>query len=149
MQLFPDEKIITQSNDKTVTLTTHRLYQEQKGMGGGTTKSIMLEHITSCESENSRSWFWIVIAALGVGGVFYSSNSERNDLMVPSLCVLVISVVLFMATQRATVKIASPSAVMLINVNRMKREKITEFIDQIEQTKHQRISSLGSKGVVS
>ena len=87
--------------------------------------------------------------ALGGLGVLYGSEeSQASEMVIPSLCAVVLGITFFMGTKQASIKISSPSAVMLINVNRMSREKINEFIDLIEQTKHARISSLGTKGAI-
>jgi hypothetical protein len=59
LSLFPQEHILSQSSDNSFILTSHRLYQQEKVFSSTQTKSIMLEHITSCESINKRYYFLV------------------------------------------------------------------------------------------
>jgi len=51
MILFPDEELISTSDTNEVFLTSHRIIQQHKSLSSSQTKSIMLEHITSCQSK--------------------------------------------------------------------------------------------------
>lgn len=55
LTLFPDEKIVSQSDDNSVTLTTHRICYEYREFGRSYNQNVMLEHITSCESVANSS----------------------------------------------------------------------------------------------
>jgi len=144
MKTFDDEKIITQSDDGTVTLTSHRINQEVKSFSKSTSKSIMLEHITSCETIHKQSWLLIIMAVIGILGAGYGVADNNEDLTIPAAVIGLVCLIAFWLTRRAFIKVASPSTVMHINVKGMPRERITEFVDQIEHTKHSRLSTMNT-----
>ena len=141
MTLFPDESVVIKSDDNAVTLTTHRICFEQKGFQTSGTKNIMLEHITSSESLTNKYYFWLIVASFGIlvllGG--------DNDIKVFGGIAGMVGIAAFFLTRKAFVKIASPTSEILINVKGMDRSKILEFIDKVEQTKHKRLSSIGTR----
>ena len=141
MTLFPDESIITQSDDNAVTLTTHRICFEQKGFQTSGTKNIMLEHITSSESITKKYYFWLMVALLGILVLLGADNGLKVFGGIAGM----VGVAAFFLTRKAFVKIASPTSEILINVKGMDRSKILEFIDKVEQTKHKRLSSIGTR----
>lgn len=142
LSLFPDEKIVTQSSEGEVTLTTHRICYEYKEWGRSYNQSIMLEHITSCENNNSTQ-IWILI--LGVLFIFGGIFSGDNDVIMPFVALAVVCGLLYWFTRRNLVIVSSPSTKMQIKVVGMERTKVLDFINKIEQTKHQRISSLNNR----
>lgn len=142
MQLFPDEKMVSTSNDNTIFLTTHRIYQEEKGFSSSTTKSIMLEHITSCSSLHKKNFFWIFVALVGASVIVYSMSENEDAGFLAGGGLIVVGLVLFFITQRGFIRVASPSADIMMKVSGMKRPQITEFIDLVELTKHQRVTAL-------
>lgn len=142
MVLFPDESIVTESKDKSVTLTTHRICYEKRGIQTSGTKNIMLEHITSCESVTKKYFFWLLLTIIGLLMLL----SGANDNIQPIGGLLgIIGVAAFFLTRKAFVRVASPTSEILINVKGMDRSKVLEFIDRIEQTKHKRLVAVGGK----
>jgi len=127
MILFPDEKIVTQSDDNSVTLTTHRICFESRGLQTSGTKNIMLEHITSCESAAKKYYFWIILAVVGL--LILVPGNEQIKLIGGLLGM--VGVAAFFLTRKAFVRIASPTSEILINVKGMDRSKVLEFIDKI------------------
>jgi hypothetical protein len=141
MTLFQDESVVIKSDDNAVTLTTHRICFEQKGFQTSGTKNIMLEHVTSCESITKKYYFWLIITVLGILALI----GADNDIKAVGGIAGIIGVAAFFLTRKAFVKIASPTSEILINVKGMDRSKVLEFIDRIEQTKHKRLSTIGTR----
>ena len=141
MTLFPDESIVIQSNDNKVTLTTHRICFEQNGFQTSGTKNIMLEHVTSCESITTKSYFWLVVALFGV----FILLAGENDFKPAGGLAGMIGVGAFFLTRKAFIKISSPTSEIIINVKGMDRSKIIEFIDKVEQTKNKRLLAIGKR----
>jgi uncharacterized membrane protein (Fun14 family) len=133
MNLFPDEKVVVEANDKIVTLTTHRICYEQKEWGKSQNINIMLEHITSSENRYTSNIFFLILGVIGL-----ALGYVRFEVVL----VGVLFLVLYFLSRKNVVYVSSPSSTIKINVNGMKRERVLEFIDRIEQTKHQRLMSL-------
>jgi hypothetical protein len=145
LQLFPDEQLLTQSTDGGVTLTTHRIAYEYKEWGRSYNQSIMLEHITSCENAYNTHVFLLILGGLFfVGGLIAAINSNTEGFGITTL-MAVICGTLYWLSRSNLVIIASPSTKMLIKVNGMKRDRVLEFINKVEQAKHKRVLTLNNK----
>lgn len=143
--LFPDEKIITNSNANKVVLTTHRICYEYKEWGRSYNQSIMLEHITSCENYNTRKNWLLVLSILSGLISIYVLSEDNSDMFSFFFIIAIIALVLFWITRKNSIIIGSPSTKMILNVTGMKRENILSFINTIEQTKHKRQLTLNKK----
>ena len=56
MKLIEKEKVVLESKNNRLKLTTHRLRYEHKSYMGSTIKSIMLEKLTSCELKHQMDY---------------------------------------------------------------------------------------------
>ena len=147
LDLFPDEKIITQSNGGIVTLTSHRICYEQKEWSQSYNQNIMLEHITSCENKSTSNVWILIIGTISIIIAFASTNPKDAISFVFILALL--SFLLYRASRRSEIIISSPSTKMKINVKEMRREQVLNFINMVEQTKHRRIISLNNRSIVT
>ncbi|WP_296685830.1 hypothetical protein [Flavobacterium sp.] len=68
LTLFEGEKIVSQSNDKSVTLTTHRILYKTAVWGNTYNQNIALEHITSCENKHIS---YVLIIFLAIGSILF------------------------------------------------------------------------------
>ncbi len=136
LTLFPDEKVVMQSNDKSATLTTHRICYESKEWGKAYNQNIMLEHVTSTENMYTQNSLFLIIGCiLLVGGVLISEmNSFNRGATTGSIILGLLLILIYFLTRRNTIIIGSPSTKMKINVNGMHRDKVLDFINTIEQT---------------
>lgn len=68
MQLLEGEEVLLTPRTLNCTvLTTHRVFNEGRGWGFGSTVSILLEHVCSSELEyHSRPWLILIGLVLGV-----------------------------------------------------------------------------------
>jgi len=145
IKLFPDEKIIINSDSDKVILTTHRICYEYKEWGRSYNQSIMLEHITSCENHNiKRNWLLIIAGLLLIFGLFGASQGSIQVLGLFGLIAIGVFG-LYWITRQNSIIIGSPSTKMLINVTRMRRESVLSFINDIEQAKHKRVLTMSTK----
>lgn len=143
--LFPDEKIIVQSDKKQVILTSHRICYEYKEWGKAYNQSIMLEHITSCENYSSQRNLLLIMAIISLVLTIIGFGNNEEDMSVLFFFLTMIFSLLFWLTRRNYIVIGSPSTKMSINVKRMSREKVLSFINDIEQTKHLRLKSINKQ----
>jgi hypothetical protein len=145
LQLFSDEQLLTQSTDGGVTLTTHRIAYEYKEWGRSYNQSIMLEHITSCENAyNTQVWLLILSGLCFIGGLVAAANSNTETFGMATVIAIIFAAIYWL-TKSNLVIIASPSTKMLIKVNGMKRDRVLEFINKVEQAKHKRILTLNNR----
>lgn len=110
----------------------------------------MLEHITSCENFYS-SQIWL----LALGGLFIvlglitgaTSSTYDNHSQAISLYILLALIcgTLYWSSRRSYITIASPSTKMKINVAKMKKQQVLDFINKVELAKHKRISGLNNR----
>lgn len=140
MKLFPDENIIQESDNGSIVLTTHRLFQEEKGLGKHNTKSIMLEHITSCESHKKTQYKFFLISLIG----FFMVLTEVDGMIEMGVFLVIVGLALFFLTKKTIIIIASPTSKILIYVKSMKRRNVEDFIDELEKAKHKRLLKVGN-----
>ena len=137
LSLFPDEILLTESSDGSVTLTTQRIYKEEKQLGSSYSQSIMLEHITSCEnSSKSQVWLLVLGLLLLILGLLAKS---------PVALVSIVFIGLYSFTKKSLVIISSPSTKMELKVNGMKQEQVQSFINKVEHAKHKRLLELNTR----
>lgn len=137
--LFEGEEIISQSNDKQVTLTSHRVYLNSSQFGQAHIASIMLEKISSVEIHYSS---WILFLILGgltaIAGVLSGANNQ-GDMMVAGLGVAGIFILLYFLTRKHVVTIASDGGAKInFKTKGMKQETIIAFINQVDKAKNNR-----------
>lgn len=145
IDLFPDEKIVTTSDNDQVILTTHRICYEHKDWGKSYNQSIMLEHITSCENHSSNKYGLLIIAALSLFFAVFSLGNNTEEGALLGGAISVVCVFYYYISRRNFITIGSPSTKMNINVQGMKRDNVLAFINRIEQTKHTRLLSMNKK----
>lgn len=143
LTLFPDERIITESNEQSVILTTHRICYEKQEWGNSYNQSIMLEHITSCENRSKNKYWLIIIAGFAIAiGLFNATINNNEGILGVCLLIALLLGLLFQFTKKNLIIIGSPSTKMVINVKGMHKDTVLSFINKIEQAKHTRLTTL-------
>jgi hypothetical protein len=140
--LFEGEEIITQSDDKTVTLTTHRLRYNSSSYDKAHIISIMLEKISSIEIHY-KSWILFLLAGIIIiaGGLLAGANNQ-GEAMSAGIFVGLILVVIYYFTRRHVVTIASDGGANInFQTKGMKRETIIDFINKIEKAKNKKMNA--------
>lgn len=138
MNLISNEEILMYGDNKQITLTTHRIRQENTEWGKLHLSSIMLEHITSCEYSRKSN---PVLVLFGIGliciGVYFDNNNSQE----PAAGFFIIGILLIIGyfyTTKRGLTISSPSAKITLNTKGMKDENIKLFIDNLESAKNER-----------
>ena len=137
LSLFPDEKLITESTDGGIILTSQRICREEIQFGNANSQSIMLEHVTSCESS-SKSKMWLLV--LGILILILGAAIQS-----PIALLSILFFWVYFYSRKSVIIISSPSTKMEINVIGMKLDQVQSFINKVEHTKHQRLLDLNSK----
>lgn len=147
LTLFSDETIVAQPT-KYVTLTTHRIWNEKSSFSKTVQQSIMLEHITSCESRRT-SYILLLLLAIALGaGAINMSTTHADEATAPLALAGVLFVVLYFSIKRTKMIISSHSIKMHISLTGLKRDKVHDFVNTIEQTKQKRLDSLRHPGTI-
>lgn len=149
MNLLPSEQILMEGDYKQITLTTHRIRQENKTWSHVDLISIMLEEVTSCEYiKRSNPIILIVGILFGVLGAFAASQGHGDAAQTVGggafLSGLVLIIVYFLTIRRG-LNISSPTAKIKMNTKGMKSENIKAFIDRLEAAKNDRLMRLNGK----
>lgn len=146
MQLFPDEYVITSSNDNSVILTSHRITYNYASLNRSQTQTIMLEHITSCEREKSANKLYLVLALIGTF-IFVGGTNIKNELQVfLGAAFALIMGWQYLSSRKSLILISSPSATIKITGSSLSKEQIQSFINKVEHAKHQRLMSVAKQG---
>lgn len=133
MKLFEGEKIVSQSIHSLVnlTLTTHRISYDYSVWGTSINKSILLEHITSCENKYTSQIGFIALAIISLI-IGFSIGTDAS--MGIGFVSFIFFSIIYALTRQNNIIIGSPSTRIRVNVSGMQREKILEFIDLIDET---------------
>jgi uncharacterized membrane protein YtjA (UPF0391 family) len=140
-KLFEGETIVSQSEYRLceITLTTHRICYEYSVWGNSYNQNIALEHVTSCENKYVSQIGFIVLSI--ISPIFGFSIGKEISIGIGFLLFFVF-VMIYLITKQNNIIIGSPSTRMKINVKGMEKDKIIDFIDLIEETKHKKTLSL-------
>lgn len=142
MNLMIDEKILMDGDNKQITLTTHRIRQENKKWGKLDLISIMLEQVTSCQYSKKSKPIFLIIGFLLFGLAFIIGSQEGEDGPVIAsgiaLIGLVLIIIYFFTIERGLF-ISSATAKIKLNTKGMKDENIKLFIDKLEVAKNNRL----------
>jgi hypothetical protein len=141
IKLFEGEKIVSQSEHRLVelTLTTHRICYEYSVWGYSYYQNIPLEHITSYENKYASQIVFVILSVLYL--IFGISISTEISIGVGFFLFFVFAIIYVLSRQNNII-VGSPSTRMKIDVKGMGKEKILDFIDLIEETKHKRVKVL-------
>jgi hypothetical protein len=134
--LLPNERLICQSTDGNVNLTTYRILYEYKEWGQYHKESIMLEDIIACENK-SRTYAWLPF----LGTVFILIAFLLPVKLAGIIAGLICFGIYWNANKNVLV-ISSSDTTTKINVDGMKSGKIIDFMDKIEKAKNERLLNI-------
>jgi hypothetical protein len=148
LPLLDGERLLHQSPNQVVSLTTHRVRMHRASGSAAHIVSMMLEKVSACEIRYlSHPWLLLVGALLVVGGVL--ALFQRTEPGIVALLLLVGGVLLtaYFVSRHHVVSIASDGGTRLsFETKGMPREVVIGFIDNLEQAKNQRMLQL-SRGI--
>ena len=117
MTSIENEKLLLESDNKQIRLTTHRLRYYESPKKSSNFNSIMLDRISSIELNYYKSSIWLLIIGI---------------LTIPIL-IGIILIILFFTSKRHIVTITPDGGKSIIfETKGMKREFLEDFIDKVE-----------------
>ena len=130
---FENEKVLSNTANGLVNLTTHRVQLKSSTIGRVHIISILLNRVSSISSNYRSKPIYLVISflALAAGGYLYLDNSE-DAALVP----FAFSVIFFIAyffSRKHRVSIASCGGdIISFSTTGMSKDSVISFIDEVE-----------------
>ncbi|TDN37022.1 hypothetical protein E4631_19630 [Hymenobacter sp. UV11] len=148
LSLLDGERLLHQSPNQVVSLTTHRVRLHRASGSAAHIVSMMLEKVSSCEIRYlSHPWLLLVGALLAVSGVL--ALFQRVEPGIVALLLLVGGglLIAYFASRHHVVSITSDGGTRLsFETKGMQRQVVIGFIDHLEQAKDQRMLQLSRGG---
>src|SRR5688500_9053460 len=130
MNYFPDEKLLIESDNKVLVLTTHRIRYDSIGRGGGWADrtelvSILLEEVTSCAITRTSypMLLWLALAGLLIA-------ISLDDMTIVGIALTVLFAGGFFMSQRQVLLISSAGNKIQVNTAGMSLQSVREFVDE-------------------
>jgi hypothetical protein len=119
MNAFENEKLIIESDNKQIRLTSHRLRYYETPKNNSDFTSIMLDKISSIELTYYKSSIWLLIIGI---------------VTIPILVGLIL-IYMFITSNRHVISVTPDGGKPIIfETKGMKRNFLDDFIDKVEQT---------------
>ena len=119
MNAFENEKLIIESDNKQIRLTSHRLRYYETPKNNSDFTSIMLDKISSIELTYYKSSIWLLIIGI---------------VTIPILVGLIL-IYMFFTSKRHVISVTPDGGKPIIFATKgMKRNFLDDFIDKVEQT---------------
>lgn len=136
MNYFPDEKLLIESDNKVLVLTTHRVRFDSMEGGLAVRKelvSILLEELASCAITRAS---YPILLLLALAGVVLAVVVEGASIVGIALAILFTGG--FFLSQRQVLLLSSAGSKIQVNIAGMTLRSVREFIDEIEKAKNHR-----------
>lgn len=126
MKLMTDEKILLESNDNELVLTTHRVRLTSESFGHARIISIMLDELASCAITRISHPIFLVLAGICfVGGALIAVNGRGNEgALIGGIVLAVILVVIYLLNRQQVLALASAGATIQVNTQGMKLDDV-------------------------
>ena len=130
--MLPGERVILESDAKTLVLTSHRVRYHATGWGSSKVISIMLEEVSSCGLVRVSHPGLLLLAAVCGLTLVAVEDELRPILLVMGLAL----VVAFLFTRRNILAIASSGHTIATPTSGMSTANVMMFIEQTEAAKN-------------
>lgn len=142
--LLSGEEILTESNDKTITLTNYRIRYYETRFGHASLASIHLDKLSAIEMKYKSNLLFLYLGVLAIiaGFIVAIADEHVGDLLIGIIPGIVLFV-FYWLTKHHVVHLSSDSGVKIeFKTKGMKNETIVAFINQIEQARQNYIQKL-------
>lgn len=139
MNVFPGEKVLIESDNRVLVLTTHRVRYDAIGKSVGWADrtelvSILLEELAACAIMRTS---YPILLLLALVGLLIALLVEGGA--IAGIVLVVLSLGGFLLSQRQVLVLASTGGVHIqVNTSSMSLQAVRDFIDEVEQAKNQR-----------
>ena len=152
MEMVAGEKVLLQSNEGSIVLTTHRVRFSAETGGQGQTVSMTLDAVASCGLVTKSYPLLLVIAGfLSIAALLAALRGE-GGIAVMGFLFAAVPVVAYFVTREVVLEIRSMGGDKIQVAMKAKHEAVIPFVDAVENAKLallegvQRASSVRSTG---
>jgi len=141
--LLDGEQVIMQLNGDVITLTNLRLRYTNSQWGKTHIVSLLLEKISSIEIHYRSKIIFVILAIFAIaGGLIAGANGDEEFIGV-GIGAGVVLIILYLISRKHFLTISSVGGGKIhLHTKGMKREKILDFINQLESAIRQRREEL-------
>jgi hypothetical protein len=139
MNHFPDEKVLIESDNKTLVLTTHRVRYDAIGKGGGWADrtelvSMMLEELAACAITRLS---YPVLLLLALACLLLALVVEDRAIIGVALAIFFVGG-FFLSQRQVLLLISAGGGKIQVNTGGMTLQAVRDFVDEVEKAKNQR-----------
>jgi hypothetical protein len=138
VNLMPGEKVLLESDNGKLVLTSRRVSFEASAAGMAEFTSIMLEELASCQITHTSKPILLVLAVLSVLGGAYFNTSRDSTALVIGVIAAVLFVIAYFVTRTQVISLASAGATIHAGTQGMSMDTARQFIDKAELAKNER-----------
>lgn len=136
MELVPGEARLSEANDGSVVLTSHRVRLDQGSGRGDHFVSMTLDQVASCSLDTRSYPFLLLLAVLLIVGGFQIGGERLATVSVGVGAVLAVGcVILYLVTREQLITVRSAGDSIEIRTRGMARGACVQFIDDVERAK--------------
>jgi hypothetical protein len=139
VNLMPGEKVLIQSDNGKLVLTSHRVRFEARVSGRAKFTSIMLEGLVSCQITYTSApiLLWLALLSLPVGAYF--NTARDNTSVIVGLIAAALFVLGYFVTRTRVLSLASAGGATIdVGTKGMSMDTAKQFIDKAESAKNER-----------
>ena len=133
MELFPDERVLLESDTKELVLTTHRVRLQARQFGRARLTSILLSELQGCEISYTSSPSLLIIGGLTLLFGFLIGDTLAV-IIGTTLGLLIIGAYLY--SRRQVMQLSAGFVAIKVRVEGMGMQNATRFIDALEAAKN-------------
>lgn len=138
MKLLPGESIVSETSDKHLTLTTHRVRYDDRVPGTTRVIGITLDAVSSCGIVSKSYPILLLLAILaGVFGLIQGVGRESEDqgMAYASILLALVFVMAYFLSRTMALAISSPSQSITVSVEGLNLDALVSWVDDVEQAK--------------
>ena len=135
MNYLPDEKMLMESDNKEIILTTHRI----RRFAGSRMTSIMLEEVDSIELlVYANLWILFIAVTSLVTGLLFAMIADNAAYALIGILLGAVFLIWYLFNRKQVVSINSNKANIMIETRGLPLEEVMQFVDKLEGAKSNR-----------
>lgn len=132
-EYLPGEELVTESENKLITLTNFRLRFNSSNRGSAYIVSFMLNKISSIEVHYKSLWLLLIIGIVVIAGGLLAGAQNQGDMMIAGLVIGLVLILIYFLSRKHVVTVSSMGGAKInFETKGMKRETLMNFINKIE-----------------
>jgi hypothetical protein len=136
MKLLPGESTVSETSDKHLTLTTHRVRYDHRVPGTTQVIGITLDAVSSCGIISKSYPILLLLAVLAAGfGILQSQDSGDQGMMLGSFVLAAVLVLAYFLSRTMVLAISSPGESIKVLVKGLSQDALLTLVADVEHAK--------------